>query len=392
MNDWVSEAKAVQPSIPSFSDLVQADLSAAWQQGLSSAGYRLKHGENVWLSTPSCQVQDLEAVLRYCHQMRLEALRGQQRAAWFNSRNMLSRTDLLVFTQASYHYRNLKKDSDFSAHWVRANIRTGKLYESLRHGGRLLRTLVTKPSNHMMSAFDALSEQAFPFMVVIDYTPLGCREFLQEVVAHLEAYFPKCPFLIISHTGDRAAELAINEVLPTILHWRQHARDATPLSQGSTQTHELEMIVVPDYQLEDPLVQCLDEVRDLKIKLVNHPSSKNVVSILYRVINGLRNICVPLTFHETYNDKHRQGGLFQNKPLLDWLRDLQNINLPNGQAEQNLKRIVDQLNLLLEMLRKGSTGKEQALWRWLSEKGTGQSLVVVGSEREARMLRTWLQK
>jgi hypothetical protein len=395
MSSWLSLAEGLVPSIPAVSAFEAEYSSPALNSALAAAGYRFKNGESVWLSAPFLSPNDLGLVIRYLHQIRLESLRGQQRANWFNGPNMKSLSDLLVWTRASGQHSLLRKDPQLAVQWVRSNPRSGELKQALHKPGRILRTLLCQQSVNMTSLCEALAQQANPFAVLVDMTPFGVRDNPKELFEHLSVFFPNTPILVLSTIGDRSSDSSLLELQLPFQFWRQHLLDPTFLAPSYNPKHSTVLTLIPDFRLDTSLMVVLNQCRTLKDCLEHRIELQSkIIPPLYRIINAMRSLVIPMTFYESYMDKHRRGGMFPVRPLKEWLQVVRLISLPTGESEQCRDIVVDELEDILISLNDGSTGKSQALNQWLQEylNGDNDCLILTGSEREANLLYSWLSK
>lgn len=395
MSKWTDRAKGLARAIPGLNELSQDATNPSLKQALASMGYRFKNGDHTWLSAPCLSPDDLATAVRYLHACRVEALSGQQRASWLNAAAMTNRTDLLVWTRVSGQYRLLRADIPLAVEWIRTDPRTGHLKQPPANSGRILRTLLCQQTTNITQLCDTLSTQTNPFALLVDLTPFGMRDNPNELLDNLVAYFPGCPIVILSTMGDRSLEPLTESLAIPCQMWRQHLHDPLPLINDKQPLHKTVLTLIPDQRLDEHLLLALQQCRSIKEALKHQVvTRKNVLLPLYRVINAARSLAVPLVFHNQYQDKRRQGGLYPIRPIPEWLDIASAVSLPTGESEQLRDQAVATLRDLIEQLNEGTTGKTQALNQWLQTYlNPNQSIALVtSSEREAMLLRVWLEK
>lgn len=360
--------------------------------GLAAAAYRLKEGQSCWLSAPILSPADIVSAVRYSHQMRMSAISGHVRANRFNRPSMLPKPDLLVWTRANLFYSRLRLDADIGVQ--RARTTPGNMTLALQQQDRILRTLLCQPAASLTSLCDGLAKQSRPFMHLIDLTAFGLRDGIDELLDHLDSYFPTTPKLILTNNCDASADaFLVRRQLPC---WRQQQEDNTHwLSPAGAPKSNVELIVAPDSRLENPLVEALKDCQRLTELLKNHtPILKALMPIFYRVIRILRCLPYPLTYLEQHLASRRRGGLYPIMPLKEWLARATRIDLPTAEVEAIRDRLVDGLHEIFDLLLEGRSGKQQALSLWIQEfiRPGRRCLLITGSESDAQALRQWLWK
>jgi len=392
VSKWVSLANGFVPAIPGRSALTD-DCSVA--QALAATGYRFKNGETVVLSAPFLSPAALHSVLRYLHACRIEAMMGQLRASWLNGPKMSQRMDLLVWTRASSQFARLRQDPELGAQIVGLNRSTGHLKQQLHHEKRLCRTIVCQQAGDLTQFCEVLSETVRPFAVVIDATPFGYRENTGELIDHLDEYFPDIPLILLGTLGDQQLESELPNLVREGVFWRQHLMDDTPIVPDKPRVRSLSLVHIPDYRLNNRLVQCSTYCRDLHRALEHHTKErKEVSSPLYKILGTLRALVIPITFYEAMLDRRRHGGLYPVRPIADWLDHIAITKLPTGEADNLRDLALTEIKELMAMVETGQTGKAQALNHWLNEIRNPKtpSLIVVRSESESQYLKDWLTR
>lgn len=387
---WSDRAAGLIPALPARQFLSARSLNGSLKAGLAAATYRLKEGESVWLSSPVLEGGDLLEIVQYLHEVRMAGIHGEVRASWINRPLMLPRTDIVIWTRASIHHARWRHIADLGAQWVRVG-RCKSI--ALHQDDRVLRTLLCSPAQSLTSLCDELSRQARPFLHVVDLTPFGVREVAAELLEHLESYFSGTPLLVLTTSGDEPVE-ALLRARKTLAHWSQSPGDEVSwLGKHERLTTGVQLIELPDVRLEELLVEVLGKCRELKSQLERHPQViKAVLPPLYKVVRSLRSLVIPVDFHEKHMERQRRGGLYPVLPLAEWLDRAGRVSLPTGQTEHARNQVVTSLHGVLAQLQTGKSGKQQALAVWLKIhlSPKTRSLVIVGSEGEAKVLRDWL--
>ena len=395
MNKWTDRAKGLTLSIPGLQQLGQHATNPSLKQGLASIGYRFKNGEHTWLSAPCFSPDDLATTARYLHACRVEALSGQQCAGWLNAPAMSNRTDLLIWTRASGQYCLLSADTTLAVEWIRTDSRTGHLKQPPVNSGRIPRTLLCQKKTNITQLCETLSTQINPFALLVDLTPFGMRSNPSELLDNLVAYFPDCPIVILSTIGDRSLEPLTEGLAMPCQMWRQHLHDPLPVFNDESSPHKTVLTLIPDQRLDEKLLLALQQCRSIKEALKHQVIIReNILLPLYRVINAVRSLVVPLEFHNQYHDRRRQVGLYPVRPIPEWLDIASAVSFPTGESEQLRDQAVATLRDLIEQLNDGITGKTQALNLWLQTHLNPKHNIalITSSEREAALLRVWLER
>ena len=403
-NTWHETAKAFAPGIPALDRLVSekpgrnqentAVPSIPVATGLAAASYRLKNGFSVSLQAPFTKPQDLHSVICYLHACRIEALAGIVRARWLCGHHMVDCPDLLVWTRALLQKRILKSDPLIKLRHIGLNRNTEKLKEELSESEDILRTIVCQQSHDITKFCEDLTSRISPFMIVIDLTPFGYRTSPEELISHLEVYFSNTPMLLMATSGDASMtrffhDLGSHRNIPT---WSTGLLDKSPWSKGKdNRKWQAKIALLPDNRLNDRLADAAYKCRVLHRLLPKHYHEAASYP-LYTVYNGLLSLSVPIDFYEMQGDIYRKGGLFPSKPLKDWLSKARRAKLPTGETQSALEEACDALQALLDFLKEGRTGKDQALTKWADQviSKSKSGIVVVGNEREAKIVRSWL--
>lgn len=387
---WSHRAAGLVPALPARHFLSARSLSGSLQAGLAAATYRLKEGESVWLSSPVVEAGDLLEIVQYLHAVRLAGIHGEVRASWINRPQMLPRTDMVVWTRASIHFARWRQVPDLGVQWVRMGRGQSMV---LNHDDRVLRTLLCSPAQSLTTQCDEISRKAKPFLHVVDLTPFGVRDVAVELLEHLESYFSSTPLLVLTTSGDGPIE-ALLRTRKTLPHWSQSPGDEVAwLGMHEQLISDMQLIELPDVRLEALLVDVLGQCWELKSQLERHPqAAKAVLPPLHKVVRSLRSLAIPVDFHEKHMERQRRGGLYPVLPLVEWLDRAGRVSLPTGQSEQGRNRIITSLHSVLEQLQTGKSGKQQALAIWLKNhiSPKTRSLLIAGSEGEAKVIRDWL--
>lgn len=387
---WPKRAAGLLPALPARHFLSARSLSGSLQAGLAAAAYRLKEGDSVWLSSPVVKGSDLLEIVQYLHAVRLAGIHGEVRSSWINRPQMLPRTDMVVWTRASIHFAHWRQVSDLGVQWARMGRGQSIV---LNHDDRVLRTLLCSPVQSLTTQCDEISRKAKPFLHVVDLTPFGVRDVAVQLLEHLESYFSATPLLVLTTSGDESIE-ALLRTRTTLPHWSQsHGDEVSWLGMHERLAAGVQLIELPDVRLEELLVDVLSQCRELKSQLERHPQvAKTVLPPIHKVIRSLRSLVIPVDFHEKHMERQRRGGLYPVLPLVEWLDRAGRVSLPTGQSEQGRNRIVTSLHSVLEQLQTGKSGKQQALAIWLKKhiSPKTRSLLIAGSEGEAKVIRDWL--
>jgi hypothetical protein len=393
---WLDTAKSLTPGVPALKQLNQMrsmGLSETLTTALAAAGYRLKYGESVSLQVPIFSPDNLSMVIAYLHSCRMDALSGLVRATWFSSRYMPHSPDLLVWTRALKQKKYLSADPMLQLKHIGLNRNVSKLEKTLSDSERILRTIVCQPDGATREFTKILRRYVFPFAILIDASPFGYRDRPETLVKIMREQFPGVPLIVLSNVGDNqmaysCAGLSWNNGFPV---WRAGQCDKGMWKRKKSLNWTGTLALLPDGRLNDRLLIAGDQVWKLH-KLLPEALFKQASFPLFRVYNTLLTLCMPVEFHELQSDISRRGGLFPSKPMSDWLRKARSAKLNTGEAQIALEVACKTLEDLIEFIGKGTTGKQQALAKWihrlLTDRKTGR--VLVRGEREAVLLRKWL--
>jgi hypothetical protein len=387
---WNETARGYLPSIPAKEWLAKSSLSSSNMSGVAAAAYRIKQGDSVWLQLPSSLPSTLVDVSHYFHQSRADALFGIERSTWFNQHHMISRSDLIVFCRSLFQNALFNKIPELGAHRFKTKDQDPK-------EKRIASTLLADHNKGLTAICDSLSVRCMPFLIIIDLTPFGHTNNPQEVIEHIESYFPVTPKLYLSFATD----IPVNNVIDStfkrlksdIQRWRQAHDDIHQwISERKVTPSTVRLIEVPDVTIEKLLINALNLCKELKASLANHELViQQIMPIAYRIIKIIRGLSIPLAYHESYMDQHRRYGLYPSLPLTEWIERLSEVTMPFGTAESAKSHLVNNIKSILKLLMHpdARTGKAQALEHWLSQ-STEPSCIITSSERDAEMLRNWI--
>ncbi|MEJ2062704.1 MAG: hypothetical protein P8X74_05420 [Reinekea sp.] len=386
---WIEMAHGYRPSIPAYSYIESLPCGDALAGAAAAMGYRLRHGQSVWLSIPIMSSADLGALLRYLHAMRMEAYHEYLQSRWFNRHIMKDRTDLLVWTNRREQYVRLSDDHELGLDMVRSNSRDKQGIIPLLHPDRILRTLLAQQNQHTLQLCEDISFQCSPFSIVVDLTPYGKRGDIATLLETISSYFPGVPLIVLSAIGDFETEQQLrHRNLPL---WRQ------PVGRGLFPDKRLispnpRVLVANDQTFNEHLMAIVSESRAVKEAAGTEQSGKSIIQAVDQVTSGLRSLAVPFVAFEEYQSAHRKGGPYPVKPIADWLADLQSSELKSGKAQEHLYLFTELVSAILDMISEGVVGKKQALEKWLGLylKPGVRLGVGVSSEGQAGLLRAVL--
>lgn len=396
MVDWAEQAITLKPAIPASQYLERdlgARLNAGEVTGIASAMYRLKHGSSISLSLPTFNPDTLKSVLFYLHRCRIDALHGVVRGGWFNSHTMCLSQDLLIWSRGAMQTRKLRDTPGLDFHYIGLNRETRGLKHSLEQDGRIARTVLCQSGDDISVFCQELKAFVTPFTIVVDMTPFGYREDPAHIAGLMEEHFPGVPLLFLCTIGDVRTAEALRAMPKRFPLWRQHMLDKTPIigaKSAKLAWHPI-LVTVPDKRLNDRLLNAASLCRDLK-DVTPHAMRKDSVSVVYRVLNALQTLAMPIEFYEQHLQAKRHGGIFPVKPLTDWLCLARRAKMSSGESQNLLSQAVAALEGVMSFISQGQTGKAQALSRWMMQtiKSKKRGLIVVGNEREANIMRSWL--
>ena len=319
-------------------------------------------------------------------------MHGFVKAAWFNSYHMVMAPDLLVWTRASMQLPLMKGDQQLHAQHIGLNRETRQLKDTFDDRDRIARTIICQPADDMAGFSAQLTRHISPFAIVVDMTPFGYRESPRHVAELMEEHFPDCPILFLGSIGDLNTDQGFCLLPSRYVMWRQHTLD--PILFGG-ELHrpkwQINLTVVPDHRLSDRLVNAARLCKDVHGSLPI-PLRKDASDSLYRVFNTLQGLAIPYEFYEAQLNTKRRGGVFPIKPLRDWLSRAKRAKLPTGELQISMEQAITALEDIIDLIKEGKTGKYQALIKWidsiLSDDKSG--LIIVGSQTEAEILRSWL--
>ena len=396
MSDWSQKPNSLKPAIPASLYLERdlgANLNAGEVTGIASAMYWLKHGLSVSLSFPVLCPSTLKSLLYYLHRCRIDALHGVVRGAWFNSHTMYLSQDLLIWSRGTMQIRRLRDSPNLNFHYVGLNRETRGLKHSLEKDGRIARTVLCQSGDDITLFCKELKALVNPFAIVVDMTPFGYREDPSHIAGLMEENFPGVPLLILCTLGDVQTDENLRSMPKRFPLWRQHLLDETPLIGAKSERLAWRpiLVTVPDKRLDDRLLYAASLCRDLK-NTTPQAVRKDSVSVVYRVLNALQTLAMPIEFYERSLQAKRHGGIFPVKPLADWLSLARRAKLSSGLAQDLLSRAISELEGIVSLISEGRTGKAQALSRWVMEtvKSKSRGLIIVSSERDANIMRSWL--
>ncbi|MBT4947575.1 MAG: hypothetical protein HON27_15600 [Candidatus Marinimicrobia bacterium] len=393
---WDEQAKGLLPAVPGLDYIQRLEIDDAIKNGVASALYRIKSGDSVWLSAPFHSTNDLQQIIQYVHYVRVESLRGILFSNWFNRKMMVSKPDLVVWTRTSFQYPLLRSHSNLGIQRVRFDSQSKGFKDSLKHEDRVFRTLVCKPDHQIIDLCDSLATLTQPFMHIVDLTPFGVRDDISELLAHIDEFFPFTPVLILSTSTDASSDSELFSLLQNTHHqyhpWRQHQQDNHFLGT-IPKVNKCTLVELPDSRLENTLISVLELYQSLRESIKNHKEQQEIIQPpLNKVINGLRFLAVPLRYLEQQYSRKRKGGRFPVKPLIEWLEVAESAKLSMGDSDNLRRQIVTQLRRLYRQIDEGKTGRYQSLMHWLEMmvKPDKNSLVITGTELDAKILREWL--
>lgn len=397
MSDWSNRPQSLKPGIPATEYLTKEladDANASLVMALAAGMYRLKHGLSASVVAPFLSPDALCMTLRYLHRCRIDALSGVLRGNWFNCQTMSISQDLLVWSRASMQARKLRDVRELNLQHVGLNRETRGLKTSLDYDDRINRTVLCQPADDLAKFCEELRKTMHPFAIVIDLTPFGYREDPVHLADLMNEHFPGVPLMYMASVGDVDTDTGLCCLPLDIPIWRQHLKDKTPLvGKNRRKSWSLTCATLSDNRFCDRICHAADLARQLKAAAPSH-LHKNSVSVVYRVLNALQTLSVPIEFYEQQLRSRRHGGIFPVKPLEDWIALARRTRLTTGESQDLLEQCCDQLSDILEYCKGGETGKAQAMAKWLTETlhAEKSGLLLVGSEREAKILRTWLIK
>ncbi|MBU72498.1 MAG: hypothetical protein CMN81_10340 [Spongiibacter sp.] len=382
-------AEGYRSAIPSADFVDSITCGDALAGAITALGYRLRHGQSIWLSLPISSAGDLGWVLRYVHALRMESLRGVLRSNWFNHRNMSERQDLLVWTNRRAQFTALREDKALGVDMVRSSSRGGEGIIPLRNPDRIFRTLLIQMTHNNIQLCSDLSTASSPFAIVVDATPFGKRDGLREVLETIASFHKGVPVIVLTAVGDLHTEQQIQHLKSPM--WRQ------PLGRGLFPAKRLvapspRLLIACDNTMNEHLIALAEKGRSVKDAIAGSQGLRSVIQGIDQVISPLRALCVPVAFYEKYQDANRRGGPYPVKPVVDWIDDLGRAELPSGQSQNALDEFIFQAEQLLEMLMEGEVGKQQAVNKWLQEhQNKGQRIAIgVTGERASVLLTSWM--
>ncbi|GAB3375120.1 hypothetical protein NCG89_02975 [Spongiibacter taiwanensis] len=386
---WIEKAQGYRFAIPAFNYIETLACGDVLGSAAAALGYRLRHGQSVWLSAPVAGAADLGHLLCYLHALRMEAHSGVLQSRWFNRINMYERPDLVVWTNRREQFVGLRTNPELGVDMIRANASHRDGIVPLLNPDRVLRTLLAQSSANTLQLCEDLVGNCHPFAMVVDATPYGRRDDVGTLLETLNSYFPSVPVVILTAMGDFHTEQDIAR-RPFNL-WRQ------PVGRGlfkeKTQTNlRPRILVAKDNTFNEHLTLLCDQGRQVKEAVKFSPSGREAIKAIDQITSALRSLAVPLSFHENHQNANRRGGPYPVKPVSDWLDDLSRVSLSSGEHQELLYLFTQQASQLLEMLEEGGVGKQQAVDKWIKENlKTGTRIAIgVGSERSASLLQTWL--
>jgi hypothetical protein len=323
----------------------------------------------------------------------MDALQGLIRAPWFARPNLQGNQDLLIWTRALAQKKFLSANQMLQIKHIGLNRDMKKLERMLSDSERILRTIICQHDGSTRSFIVELQRQISPFAIVVDATPYGYREELLSLVAVMKEQFPGVPLLITTCIGDDQIYYSLIEINRKfqIPIWQSGQCEDVIWGKKYKAKWNGELALLPDHRLSERLHRATEQVRALHKAL---PDTHHEVASypLFRVLSGLLTLCIPFSFHEVQSDISRRGGLFPSKPLSDWLAYAKRAKLPTGKSQSLLMEACEVLTELLEFVKDGKTGKQQALEKWihdlLDKKETGR--IVFKSERDSNLVRKWL--
>ena len=256
---------------------------------------------------------------------------------------------------------------------------------------KLLRTVVCQQDHVTLALSEALARLARPFVIVIDATPWGVRDFVVEVVEQMAVYFPEVPRLLLVTTGDQETRSKLVKYDSELPVWGTGRSDQVLFGHQGNARWAGRLVLIPDSKLDNRLCSVYRQLKILENE-VKAPVHKEVHSSLLRVWRVVVNMLVPIQFHEICTVADRRGGLYPIRPIEDELRMARKVNMPSGASQSAKNQACEEIQALVDFLSSGTSGKTQALHRWVDETlDTRQKgLIAAGSGRDAGIIRRYL--
>ena len=400
-NSWVDTARCYTPGIPAghrlakIDDLVTGDkpMPRSLATVLGAAAYRLKNGQSVALALPHLGPESVLWVLDYLHSCRTEALMGYIRAPWFQPSTMSCAPDLILWTRNLRQKRLIQEKKRLNPVFLGKLRDPDAIQKELRTEEKLLRTVVCQQDRAMEALCEVLQKQTSPFVIVIDSTPWGVRDFTDKLTELMADYFPGTPCLLLSAVGDEKFFRDLNSLRTKVATWSTGLADEALFGSQSKSKWAGKVIRIPDHRLDQRLSSIYYQLKILDEELnARQSQSQDVKASLFKAWKTILSLVVPIEFYELCADKHRQGGRYPLMPIVDTVTLASRTKMPTQAAQESLEKACNEINNLVNYLKESQTGKQQAIFRWFKEtlEQGKRGLIALPYARSARVLRQYL--
>lgn len=397
-NVGISLPKDFAPVIPCFDFLTRdktLPADSAAREALAAAGYWLKEGRSVALSIPRADSATLETAVAYLQRLREDALRGIVRAAWFSSGRMKARPQMVVFgkpgamagicnaSQARVVLVRTNRDLD-AGRFITLDDRFGS--------AQPFQILLCAASEESVALIDALHACTAPMCFIIDAGIAGNSEGLVPLLDSLVLYFPDTPKLLLMAAGDSGLLEAIpSSIREHFLHWNQRNQTGLAADDRTPKPWQFTFVESPDSYLAGRLQGLLKEIGQLKQRLSRLGAGERQILLqpFVTVMNHLIHLACPLAELDEALIRHRRRNPQTVRTLDEWLGISGSSAAPHAAVKTSVESLRDSLAVLLQTLRKSSTGKQQ-LVRLLARQEGDRAVIVVDTQPQVEAVKDTL--
>lgn len=375
-------------------------ITVAESIGFAAVSRLVKYGESITVALPLANGETLLHLSYYLHRLRLDAFEDVIRTPWLNHLLMAKRPHLVVLTRPLVRHRLFARVASLHPTIMRPSKK-----DSQSHPDRLA-TILIAGAQDPVEALDVIERQTRPFAFLVDATPSGFGDGVDQFIDSLRRYFPDVPRVVVTALGDVGTMQLLLKCpgaghiwqmrLPDVEFDPSEARKTRPPIPTPASPVTIDIGVINDTTTNALLKDAFGKCWTLKRLCAQESAAAcaKIMGPLNKVLTGLRNLHYPLALLEDQLTIDTKPGRFPVRALSRWLELSSDASFRYGvaQAAHSAARAA-----LLEAhahLMLSTTGKEQALLALITSslKDKQSVCVLIGSVSEAKLLYTWLEQ
>lgn len=386
---WPALVRASWAAVPANDLLVGRREAVAF----AASARLLKHRRSSSLLVPMAGSDTLLALALYLRRLQREALAGLIRAPWLNPGTARARPDLVIWTRAQARYRQCCTVDALQPVVLASHLEALCRDEGIGTAGR---TVLLSGEGDLLQAFDLLEKVSRPFVFVIDATPTGLRTSAPLLARSLMEYFPETPRVVLAACGDDDTAEALADCEGGGDLWRMRLNDVASTEAGRHHPETITLGVVADATLDGLLANAERKRFELEALVKKEPAAERqgLLAPLVKVLRALRSLNVPLALLEERLEIETRPGRYPIRTLARWLERAGLAEFRYGDTQTAHQVLREDLEEACLCLRDAVSGRAEALATRAAEAARGSLTlaILVGTEVEAKALRTWLER